>query len=38
MPCTPLQDSRALRAALPFQLMYYDELANQEELIVLTVG
>jgi hypothetical protein len=34
-PC--LQDSRPLRTLLPFNLMYYDELANQDELINVTV-
>ncbi|KAG2484736.1 hypothetical protein HYH03_016483 [Edaphochlamys debaryana] len=32
------QDGRALKGALPFDLFYYDELANQESLIKLSVS
>jgi hypothetical protein len=35
---TPTQDSRALRGMLPFDLLYYDELANQQEIVRLTVS
>jgi len=32
------QDSRPLRNSLPFDLLYYDELANQEELLRLSIS
>ncbi|GFH14498.1 DUF4205 domain-containing protein [Haematococcus lacustris] len=32
-----MQDRRALSGSLPFDLMYYDELANQDDLIHLSV-
>ncbi|KAJ9528922.1 hypothetical protein QJQ45_000502 [Haematococcus lacustris] len=32
------QDRRALSGSLPFDLMYYDELANQDDLIHLSVN
>lgn len=32
------QDGRALQGALPFDLYYYDELANQEHIIKLSVS
>ncbi len=35
--CASQQDQRAMRNDLPFDLHFYDELANQQAPIVLTV-